>query len=200
MNDETLLIGIKELVRILEETKNKRMALESVFDRLENWHKKNSQIKTDVSFVNMVLHTAIDRWIVEMVIDYSDYNEEGIPIGLAIWYVQIPTDRKRKYLHALSKEQQALLKTLYSSQTSTKIGTLTFQDAISKMEEFGIRVDELPRIDGMTAHYFAPSDDTRIKWVYLIPEFEKDENHQREINQMVKRSMDIDDRIIDWDE
>lgn len=191
---DTVIDGIKELVRIIGEKENQQVRLPDAQELLQVWLELVGIESDFFQIAEQIVQLAIEEWIVQKTIDYPSYDDD-IPLGYPEWHLKIVTAEEKTQFAQLKPVQHALLKILYSMKTNQKrLGAVEETEAIDLLSGMGFDVTDIPLVPDKVSIFFLSKDDTRTKWYHLIPEYEKRESYVKDVEEMLQKSMDKERR------
>jgi len=123
---------------------------------------------------------ALDNFLVDLVVDYP-LPTWGILEGHHVWHFRRLSPESAKKLQDLDPVDLALVRLLQQQAEPGHIGEMRERDAKAELTRQGFKEDELRAlwIDGMADSPWAFEGDEKIKWLRLVPEYEKTEEHKR---------------------
>ncbi len=178
--------ALKVLTKILRDSKSLTSVAE-VHESMLKWLDPSGSSPTGVELVNRIIDEAVSELVAEMVIDYPSHDELGNPQGKPEWHLKLLDDKARRTLAGFSPEQSALLRILYKSNSSKRIGAIREEDALKVLHQQGFDVSEIPSIEDRVSYYFSAEGGKRELWIYLIPEHEKSPAYKRELERLMKK-------------
>ena len=86
------------------------------------------------------------------------------------------------YLRSFSEMERVFLRILRNSETDGRLGVIRADIALKKLQEFGFDLDYVPYIPDVTNDFFSIENGELVEYHYIIPEYEKSEEHDAELN------------------
>jgi len=185
--------ALNRLVKLLG-TSEKPMRISDVYDSMLKWLDPSGSDPSSAHVADDVIREAVSKLLTEMVIDYPTYDKHGNPQGRPEWHLKLLDEEEKRALSNLSPQQHALLRLLYMSGDSRRIGVVREEDAVRKLQEQGFDVSEIPWIEDRVSDYFDTERNERVRWVYLVPEYEKSSVYGRAVKRMLRKSAKQENR------
>lgn len=185
--------ALDTLTKLLRESK-RLVRFAEVRESMLKWLDSSGSDPDNVQAVDRIINEALAKFMAEKVIDYPAYDKQGIPQGKPEWHLKLLNGKEKRALASLAPEESALLRILYSSNASKRIGALREEDALKALREEGFDVSEVPCIEDKVSDYFDVEGGKREPWVYLIPEYEKSAAYRRELQHLTRKRTRQEDR------
>jgi len=147
---------------------------------------KSSDREEISTIVEQIIQEALDKWIVDKIIDYSDYDGD-IPTGNLTWFIKLLNDDESNKLKELTDIKKAYLRILRNAETERRIGVMRGSMVLRKLNDLGFQVSDVPYISDKTDEFFRTENDELIPWVCLIPEFELTEEYKKGLEEQDRK-------------
>lgn len=174
--NETISQTVNIIMESLKKSDAQQMPLRILKSKL---HENLGEATNAEVVVNQAIEYALDKLIVSIQLDYDDGDEEFL--GELVWFLCFLTEEDSKYLRSFSEMERVFLRILRNSETDGRLGVIRADIALKKLQELGFDLDYVPYIPNVTNDFFLTENGELVEYHYIIPEYEKSEEHNAEL-------------------
>ena len=198
LDSKQMKFAAKLLVEILKkESSWAGTPLVIVRERL-NDSARNHGLALDDFVVDVVIHHALDKWVVDKTI--ADFHpklqkELGLPWGLPTWHLKLTSPEETERHRSLKPLAKAIIRHLRDQNDSRMLGSIPTEIGRKALIDAGFTdVDRYPFVVDKVRSFMSNVDCENKWWFGLIEEHEKTEEYRQWSEEQSQRYFEKEER------